>query len=86
MHFSLLIYFNNYPLPVSNRLTIHHQEAVTVYAAYGIYHAENTMKLCKITHTYTVTESINHCFNSCFNMHFDKFRAFLPTNALFIKI
>jgi len=27
------------PLHVSSRLTIHHQEAVTVYAAYGIYHA-----------------------------------------------
>jgi len=26
MHFSLLIYFNNHPLHVSNRLTIHHQE------------------------------------------------------------
>jgi drug/metabolite transporter superfamily protein YnfA len=29
-----------YPLHVSNRVTIHDQEAVTVYAAYyGIYHA-----------------------------------------------
>jgi len=28
-----------YPLYVPNRVTIHHQEAVTVYAAYGIYHA-----------------------------------------------
>jgi len=27
------------PLHVSNRLTIYYQEAVTVYAAYGIYHA-----------------------------------------------
>jgi hypothetical protein len=27
MHFYLLIYFNNYPLHISNRLTIHHQEA-----------------------------------------------------------
>jgi len=27
------------PLYVSNRVTVHHQEAVTVYAAYGIYHA-----------------------------------------------
>jgi len=26
MHFFLLIYFNNHPLHVSNRLTIHHQE------------------------------------------------------------
>jgi hypothetical protein len=24
-------------------------------------------------------------FNCCFTMHFDKFKAFLPTNALFIK-
>jgi len=28
MHYSLLIYFNNHPLHVLNRLTIHHQEAV----------------------------------------------------------
>jgi hypothetical protein len=34
MHFSLLIYFNNHPLHVSNRLTIHHQEAV--YCIYSI--------------------------------------------------
>jgi hypothetical protein len=39
MHFSLLIYFSS-----------HHQEAVIVYAAYGIYLAENILKLCKITH------------------------------------
>jgi hypothetical protein len=24
-------------------------------------------------------------FNCCFTVHFDKFRDFLPTNALFIK-
>ena len=51
MYFSLLIYFSNYPLHVLNRLTIQHQEAVTVYAAYGTYHAENILKLCKITYT-----------------------------------
>jgi hypothetical protein len=28
MHFFLLMYFNDYPLHVSNRLTIHHQEVV----------------------------------------------------------
>ena len=28
MHFFLLIYFNNHPLHVSNRLTIRHQEVV----------------------------------------------------------
>jgi len=38
MHFYLL-YFNNHPLHVSNSLPIHHQEVVTVYAAYGTYHA-----------------------------------------------
>ena len=27
---SFLIYFNNYPLHVSNRLTIHHQEAANM--------------------------------------------------------
>jgi len=39
MHFFLLIYFNNHPLKVSNRLTIHRQELFAVYAAYGIYQA-----------------------------------------------
>jgi len=39
MHFSFLIYFNNLSCTGSNRVTIHHQEAVTVYAVYGIYHA-----------------------------------------------
>jgi len=38
-------------LHVANRGTIHHQEAVTLFAAYGIYHAENVLKLCKITYT-----------------------------------
>jgi adenosine/AMP kinase len=33
-----------YPLHVLNRLTIH-QEAVTVYAACGIYHAESILKI-----------------------------------------
>ena len=28
MHYFLLIYFSNHPLPVSNRLTIHHQKVV----------------------------------------------------------
>jgi len=31
----------------------------TVYAAYGIYHAENILKLCKITYIYIGTESIS---------------------------
>ena len=52
MYFSLLIYFNNYSLHVSNRLTIHHQAAVAVHAAYGIYHVQNILKLCKITYIY----------------------------------
>jgi hypothetical protein len=33
MHFSLLIYVSNYPLHVSNRLTVHHQ--VVVYCTGG---------------------------------------------------
>jgi len=41
-----------YPLHVSNRITIHHQEALTVYAKYVIYHSENVLKLCKITFIY----------------------------------
>jgi hypothetical protein len=45
MHFSLLIYFSNHPLHVSNKITVHHQETVTVYAAYGIYHA-STLTSC----------------------------------------
>ena len=40
-------------------MTIHHQEAVTVYAAYGIYHAENILEMCKITDIYSVTKSKN---------------------------
>jgi len=43
-----------YPLHVSNRVTIHHQEAVTVYAAYVIYHDENILKLCKISHNFNI--------------------------------
>jgi len=36
MHFSLLICFNNRPLRVSNRLTIHHQEVF--YCICSIWH------------------------------------------------
>jgi len=40
MHSSFLFFFQTiFPLHVSNRLTIHHQEIITVYAAYGIYRA-----------------------------------------------
>jgi len=31
MHFFLLIYFNNHPLHVLNRLTIHYQEVAVLY-------------------------------------------------------
>ena len=61
LHFSLLIYFNNHPLHVLNRVTIHHQEVVTVYITYGIYHAENILKLCKITYINIVIKSIKYC-------------------------
>jgi len=44
-HFFILIYFNNHPLHVLIKLTIHHQRAVTVYAAYAIYHA-STLTSC----------------------------------------
>jgi len=47
MHFSFFISII-YPLHVSKRVTIHHQKAVTVYAAYCIYLADNILKLCKI--------------------------------------
>jgi len=40
--FFLLIYFNNHPLYVSRRVIMHHQQPVTVYAAYGIYRSDNT--------------------------------------------
>jgi len=39
MQFSYLIYSKIYPLQVSNIVNIVHQEAVTVFAAHGIYHA-----------------------------------------------
>jgi len=39
MHFFLLIYFNNHPLHVSNRLTIHHQEVF--YCICSIWHLIN---------------------------------------------
>ena len=35
-----------------------------MYVAYGIYHAENILKLCKINYIYIVTKSIKHC-NIC---------------------
>jgi hypothetical protein len=38
MHFCL-IYSNNHPLHVSIKATIHHQQAVTVCAAFGTYRA-----------------------------------------------
>jgi len=30
-----------YPVHVMNTVTVHHQKAVTVYAAFGVYRAEN---------------------------------------------
>jgi len=39
MHFSFLIYFNHLSSTFFEHSTIQHHEAVTVYAAYGIYHA-----------------------------------------------
>jgi hypothetical protein len=39
--FFLNLFEKSILLRFSNRLTIHYQEAVTVYVAYGIYHAEN---------------------------------------------
>jgi hypothetical protein len=48
------------PLPVPNGVTVRHQEAVTVCAAYCIYRAENILKLCKITYKYIVAKSIEH--------------------------
>jgi len=36
------------PPHVSNTVTVHHQKAVTVYAAYGIYRAENMLKCVKL--------------------------------------
>ena len=45
MHF-FEFYFWQYPLHVSNRQGIHHQEAI-LYAAFGMYHAEN-IKLFKL--------------------------------------
>jgi hypothetical protein len=49
-----------YPLHVSNKVTVHNQEAFTVYATYGIDHAESILILCKITYIYIVTKSIKY--------------------------
>ena len=32
-----------------------------MYAAYGIYNAENIFKMCKTTYIYIVTKSTRHC-------------------------
>jgi hypothetical protein len=48
-----------YPLHASNRETIHHQEAFTVYAAYGIYRAEDIFNICE---KYTFLET-SHKFS-----------------------
>jgi len=37
MQFSLLIYFNNNPLHVSNRLTIRHQEVALLYMQHMVF-------------------------------------------------
>jgi len=37
MNFSRLIYFNNNPLHVSNRLTIHHQELALLYMKHMVF-------------------------------------------------
>ena len=37
MHFFYLMYFNNHPLHVSNRLTIHHQEVVLLYMQHIVF-------------------------------------------------
>jgi len=34
---------------------------VTLYAAYGIYHAEDVLKSGKITYIYIVTKSMKRC-------------------------
>ena len=59
MHFFLLIYFNNHPLHVSSLCII--RPYFTVCAAYGIYLADNILKLCKITYIYIVTKSVKYC-------------------------
>jgi len=48
MHFLSKFIRIIYPLHVSNRVTVYHQEAVNVYAVYGIYHA-SALKSCTIT-------------------------------------
>jgi len=45
-----------YPLHVMNTVTIHHQQAVTVYAAFGIYRAEN-IRIVKLI-TYTLSSKV----------------------------
>ena len=60
-----------YPLHVSNTVTIHHQEAVTVYAAYGIYHASRCIIWFFIIKYITM-----HCPET------EKFVSFLKLRAL----
>jgi hypothetical protein len=37
MHLFCLIYFNNHPLHVLNRLTIHHQEVALLYMQHVVF-------------------------------------------------
>jgi len=60
MHFSLLIYFYNlssYIFWIELLFII--GRYFTVYAACGISHAENILKLCKITYIYIITKNIS---------------------------
>jgi len=45
IQFYFLIYFYNLLLHISNSVTVHNQEALTIYAAYGIYRA-STLTSC----------------------------------------
>ena len=68
MHFYFLIFSIIYPLHAANRVTIHHQEAITEYAAYRFHHVENILKLFKI-----VTKSIKHCIVCKFSDYIKRF-------------
>jgi hypothetical protein len=56
-----LIYFNNHPPHVSNRLPIHHQEVALLYMQHMVFIMLKILNLCKITYIVIVIESIKHC-------------------------
>ena len=55
-----LIYFNNHPPHVSNRLPIHHQKVALLYMQNMVFIMLKILNLCKISYIFIVIESIKH--------------------------